>query len=325
MMNNSIVSASQKEKSQESNRIRSKKSVTKNSRFKETSNADSHANIYSKKSSVVKSKSTKLQFLKKTKAKGKSLLKSSMLNTKSSKSPMTNFNRQDTSKTSFANKSMNEQNSSSFHCLYKSIREGIGAESYTIYKREKTSEQIPREIKEEYNLLEMSRHMEESLQRPKPASSKQKLKQTLDPKRKPQKPSVKSNLYSKKHSKISAKSRKREPRNVSSYSRVGSKTKNNISIEHRKKRRNVSNKVSNAQRKNKSVSKPRRKKVKNQVIMNNIDNSQNVYNNYFINVKQGTDMADVGKMGKLFGLITGQEKFSKQSNCRLFEGQIGNY
>ena len=159
-------------------------------------------------------------------------------------------------------------------------------------------------IKEEYNLLEISRHMEESFQKQKP--SKKKLKKTLEARKKNN--LSRSILYSKKTSKIN-NSHKREPRNVSSFSRLGNKSKANVSIENRKRRRNVSNKSLN--KRNKSKSKVRKKRKKNQVILNNIDNSQNVYNNYYINVKQTPSIEGVNKMNQLFHLINNQPKMLK--------------
>ena len=228
--------------------------------------------------------------------------------------------RQDTSKSSVKNKSISntEKGNSSFHCLYKSIREGSGAENYLIYKQDKTDE-VSKGINEEYNLLEITKHMEESFQKQKSLSVKNKLKKTLEPKKKKKNDLSRSNLYSKKNNKISTKSRKREPRNVSSFSRIGSKVKNNVSIENRKRRRNISNQIVDSKRKNKSKSKPklkRKRQKKNQVIMNNIDNSQNVYNNYFINLKQAPDAEGVDNVNHFLKLISGQKKFSKQSNCK---------
>jgi len=242
---------------------------------------------------------------------------------KYSKSPV-NFSRQNTSQSTIKNKSLNasQKNNSSFHCLYKSIRDRSGAENYMIYKKDKMSnvsnsikeyEDNPDSmgIKEEYNLLEMSKHMEESFQKQKPA--KQKLKKTLEGKKKKKEELSRSILYSKKTTKLNQNSHKRGTRNVSSFSRIGVKPKANVSIENRKRRRNVSNKILN--KRNKSKTKLKKKRKKNNVILNNIDNSQNVYNNYYINVKQTPSIEGVNKMNQLFNLINNnQRKISKQTN-----------
>lgn len=203
-----------------------------------------------------------------------------------------------------------QKNNSSFHCLYKSIRERSGAENYMIYKKDAGTEDEKKGIREEYNLLELSKHMQESVQGQR-GTVRNKLKKTLE--KKGSRELTKSILYSRKVAKVSHKPRKREARNVSSFSRIESKSKSNLSIENRKRRRNISSKVVP---RNKSKSKPKKRKKKNQVILNNIDNSQNVYNNYFINVKEAPSGNGLDKMDRLLHLINDSRKVSKQSHRR---------
>lgn len=188
-----------------------------------------------------------------------------------------------------------------------------------IYKKEAGGESPAKGIREEYNLLEISKHMEESMQAPK-APARAKLKKTLE--KKSTRELTKSILYSKKPAKASQRVRKREPRNVSSFSRMESKSKGNLSIENRKRRRNISSKV--VPRK-KPKSKPRKRRKKSQVILNNIDNSQNVYNNYFINVKDTPTGAGLEKMDRLLHLINGSSKQSQRKEAVRAEAPVSGY